>query len=518
MKVAGMNRREFVAALGVGAAVGAVPRRLRALAAGLDLGGPDLAGLDLAHDPNRPEYHFLAPHNWMNDPNGPIWWKGKYHLFYQVNPGAAVWGDMHWGHAVSADMVHWRHEAIALAPTPGGPDSEGCFTGSAVVRDGVPTLIYTGIQKATAETATIHDGGPLIRETQLLATAEDDSLGRWRKQAEPVIALPPAGMKVTGFRDPCPWREPDGWYDGWYMVVGSGERGKGGCALLYRSQDLRHWEYLHPLATGKPNGLTSANPNDTGEMWECPDFFEVDGQHCLLYSTEGKVLWQTGEYDRKEHRFHARRQGLLDHGAFYAPKSFRAPDGRRILWGWIQETRPEKEFAAAGWAGMMSLPRVLRIGARGQLEMGVAAEVEKLRGAEEKLQVKPGAAVRRKLSSLRQELRVPVALLTQGTLTVRLLVKGSAVWEFAVDVAGDAVRCGKVSFPLPGLLWPRPVLRMFLDGSVIESLVGGREALTSRVYGLKAGETELEVALEGGKGCEVSLWPLEAISGDRLTT
>jgi beta-fructofuranosidase len=503
MKVAALNRREFLTVLGAGAAVLAAPRQLRALA----------AAPDLAHDANRPEYHLLAPHNWMNDPNGPIWWKGQYHLFYQLNPGAAVWGDMHWGHAVSADMVHWRHEAIALAPTPGGPDSEGCFTGAAVVFDGVPTLIYTGIQKATAETATIRDGGPPIRETQLLATAEDDSLGRWKKLAEPVIALPPAGMKVTGFRDPCPWREDDGWY----MVVGSGERGKGGCALLYRSQDLRHWEYLHPLAQGKPNGLASANPNDTGEMWECPDFFEVNGRHCLLYSSEGKVFWSTGEYDRKEHLFHARRQGLLDHGAFYAPKSFRAPDGRRILWGWIQETRPEAEFSAAGWAGAMSLPRVLTIGAQGQLEMAVAAEADKLRGHPERVELKPGASFRRKLDTLRQELRAPVALLTPGTLTVRLLVGGSAVWQLAVDVAANAIRCGKASFPLPGQPWPRPVLRLYLDGSVIESFVGGREALTSRAYGLKAGETELEVALEGGKGCEVSLWPLGAISGNRLT-
>ena len=69
----------------------------------------------------------------MNDPNGPIWWKGKYHLFYQLNPHAAVWGDMHWGHAVSPDMVHWQHQPVALAPTPGGADSEGCFSGSAVV-------------------------------------------------------------------------------------------------------------------------------------------------------------------------------------------------------------------------------------------------------------------------------------------------------------------------------------------------------------------------------------------------
>ena len=111
-----------------------VPRSARALAAAA-------AGPDLAHDADRPEYHFLAPHNWMNDPNGPIYWKGQYHLFYQMNPGAAVWGDMHWGHAVSPDMVRWKHRPIALAPTVGGPDAAGCFTGSAGGVDGKPTLI-----------------------------------------------------------------------------------------------------------------------------------------------------------------------------------------------------------------------------------------------------------------------------------------------------------------------------------------------------------------------------------------
>ncbi len=499
-----LDRRRFVAALGLAAGTALASRRVRALAASTP---------DLAQDPNRPELHFVAPHNWMNDPNGPIWWKGKYHLFYQMNPGAAVWGDMHWGHAVSTDMVHWRHQPIALAPTPGWHDGDGCFSGSAVVHNGVPTLIYTGIQAAPPELVTIHDSGAKYRETQLLATAVDDTLGSWKKLPDPVVALPPAGMAVTGFRDPCPWQEGDAWY----MVVGSGERGKGGCALLYRSTDLRHWDYLHPLASGKPNGLHSDDPNQTGEMWECPDFFEVNGQHCLLYSAEGKVFWNTGDYDIQQHTFTVKRQGLLDRGAFYAPKSFRAPDGRRILWGWIQERRPEAEFAAAGWSGAMSLPRVLTIGAQGQLEIAVAAEAARLRGPEEKIAVQPSAPFRRKLATLRQELRLPVEF-PGGKVTVGLSVNGARLWELTVDVPGNAIRCGGTTFPLPALPYPRPALHIFLDGSVIESFIGGREALTSRVYGLKPGETELEVAVSGQRGSVFHLWPLAAISPDRLTT
>ena len=84
--------------------------------------------ISLAEDPLRPQFHLLPRANWMNDPNGPIYWNGQYHMFYQFNPDGAYWGNMHWGHAVSPDMVHWRHLAVALAPTPGSPDADGCFT------------------------------------------------------------------------------------------------------------------------------------------------------------------------------------------------------------------------------------------------------------------------------------------------------------------------------------------------------------------------------------------------------
>jgi len=147
-----LSRRVFLnrAAVCAGAGVAWLARPARASI-------PETA-IGPANDPLRPAYHLLPSHNWMNDPNGPIWWKGKYHLFYQLNPHAAVWGDMHWGHAVSPDMVHWRHQPIALEPTPGGADSEGCFSGSAVVLNGVPTFIYTGVQNAPPDQVTLRDG------------------------------------------------------------------------------------------------------------------------------------------------------------------------------------------------------------------------------------------------------------------------------------------------------------------------------------------------------------------------
>jgi beta-fructofuranosidase len=502
------NRRAFLKSLSVGTASGMLLSR----SARWSFAQSQAA--NVAHDPLRPEYHLMPQHNWMNDPDGPIWWKGEYHLFYQLNPHAAVWGDMHWGHASSPDMIHWRHQPIALAPTPGGADSEGCFSGSAVVFDGKPTFIYTGVQNAPPAEATIRDGSDKLRETQMLATAEDDKLLRWKKLEKPVIATPPPGMVVTGFRDPCPWSEGDTWYLG----IGSGERNVGGCVLLYRSQDLRHWEYMHKLAQGKPNGKVAANPCDSGEMWECPDFFAVDGHHVLLYSSENKVFWTTGVYDTQEHVYVPMRTGVLDQaGAYYAPKSFLAPDGRRILWGWIRETRPEAQFSAAGWSGAMSLPRVLTVNRDGQLEMKPAVECEKLRGPVESTTVTPDAPLRQKLATLRRELRIPLSA-QSPKIAVRLLTGKEPAWELIADVQGAVAHCGDDSFGLPQTPWPNDALRIFIDASVIETFVVGRETLTSRVYNLAPGKTELEIQLLKGQSIEVKQWPLDPISSDRLTS
>jgi hypothetical protein len=149
--------------------------------------------------------------------------------------------------------------------------------------------------------------------------------------------------------------------------------------------------------------------------------------------------------------------------------------------------------------------------------MHPAAEVLKLRGPEDKGTVKAGQTFRRTLAELRQELYVPVDF-SINTTTVRLLVGGKEVWKLSINIPADTVHCGDASFPLPHFPWPRPALHMFLDGSVIESFIGGREAVTSRVYSIKPGETELEVSVLGRGRVDVSLWPLKPISADRLTT
>jgi beta-fructofuranosidase len=108
-------------------------------------------GTKLSSDPLRPQYHLLPSHNWMNDPNGPIFFRGRYHMFYQYNPQGAVWGTMNWAHATSADMIYWKHEPVAISPTRGGPDQDGVFSGSAVIDNGKPIVIYTGVEPPPSE-------------------------------------------------------------------------------------------------------------------------------------------------------------------------------------------------------------------------------------------------------------------------------------------------------------------------------------------------------------------------------
>jgi beta-fructofuranosidase len=164
----------------------------------------------------------------------------------------------------------------------------------------------------------------------------------------------------------------------------------------------------------------------------------------------------------------------------------------------------------------MALPRVLTVGKQGQLEFSVATEVESLRGSVEHISLTPSQPYLLNLETLRREIHLPIGFST-GVVTVRLHTNGVKVWELVVDVAGDAIQCGDVTFPLPSLPWPQPSLHLFLDGSVIESFIGGREAMVSRVYALQPGESEFEFSFTGGKNILFSHWPLEAISPDRLT-
>jgi len=460
----------------------------------------------LASDPLRPQYHLMPAHNWMNDPNGPIYFGGRYHMYHQYNPHGATWGNMHWAHATSPDMIHWQHEPIALAPTPGGPDADGVFSGSAVLDNGKPTVIYTAVAPpSSAADATLRDGTHTWRETQCLAVAQDKELRIWKKLSQPVIATPPTGVEVTGFRDPALWREGNKWM----LILGSGIRGRGGMIFLYTSSDLRHWTFLHPLIEGPLTRSTGVNPVDTGEMWECPDFFPLGNKHVLLVSTMGKVRWKVGTYANQ--RFTPEKEGVVDWGSYYAAKTMLDASGRRILWGWIPETRPNADLISAGWAGAMSLPRVLSLSPQNELQTEVAPIAGKLR--EE--QVENIDAVRIKGLAAESDLRLHP---TADDFSLRLYSDAGDFVSISCSKQSGTreLRVNTIAAPLPGPAGSPVRLHMFLDGSVLEVFANDTVALTARIYHNPSGPLRLK--LEGDvKIMSLKTWQMKPISQDRLT-
>jgi len=483
----------------------------------------DASNVDLCHklaaDPLRPQYHLLPAHNWMNDPNGPIYYRGRYHMFHQYNPQAAVWGNMNWAHATSEDMIHWKHEGIALSPTPGGPDRDGVFSGSAVLDEGKPTVIYTAVAPpATPYEATLRDGAHTWRETQCLAVAQDDELRNWKKLPEPVIAAPPAGLAVTGFRDPCLWREGKLWM----LILGSGVAHRGGSILLYSSPDLRNWSYLHPLTDGTTSDIKSANPVDSGEMWECPDFFPLGNKHVLLISTIGKVRWKVGAYANQ--RFTPEKEGVVDWGSYYAAKTMLDAKGNRILWGWISEARPDAELIAAGWAGAMSLPRVLSLSAENELQTEIAPVAQRLRGTHVGFTPETPLVTRKKIldsfriHDLAAELVVDVR--PKSGSSIQLQSESGTVFatiSYSENSGGHEVLVNNVRAPLSGNSGSPVRLHLLLDGSVMEVFIDKRISLTARIYQVPSGPLRIkmigDIELLSFNG-----WQMLPISSDRLTS
>lgn len=464
-------------------------------------------------DPQRPRYHFLPPANWMNDPNGPLFWKGKYHIFYQHNPYAAfhggITGTMHWGHAFSEDLVHWTHLPIALAPTPGGPDKNGIYTGCAVDNSGVPTIVYTGVSP----------------EVQCIATSNDDMI-TWKKHdRNPVIDSPPKNLEVTGFRDPCVWKEKDDWY----MLLGSGIKGIGGTSLLYRSKDLEDWEYLHPLCIG--------DGKNTGDMWECPDFFPLGNKHVLLVSVLRRNLYFIGEYI--DHKFQPRVQRNLDlsgnlnvSGYFYAAKSMADSRGRRILFGWILEGRSTSAQWASGWSGVLSLPRVLSLHEDGTLRMEPVTELKALRGKHHQYK---NLHVTTTSSSLLKDIQGDcLEIIAQFDpedakefgLKVRCAPDGTEQTLIFYNNASKSLNVNRKRSSLspevdryeqggPFELASDETLKLhiFMDRSVIEVFANDQACLTSRIYPSRTNSLGIGLFARGGsvKLKSMDIWEMRSI-------
>lgn len=473
---------------------------------------PDRA--TLADDPLRPRYHFLPPANWMNDPNGMIQWGDTMHLFYQYNPHGAFHGTIHWGHASSTDLVHWRDHAIALAPQPDGADKDGCWSGCAVDDNGTPTFLYTGVQPQTVCVATSGDG-----------------LETWRQlPGNPVIAAPPpeiAAHSGHDFRDPYVWREDNVWY----MVIGARREGTGGLTLLYRSPDLQQWEFVRVLLAG--NEATSPFFYE-GTMWECPNLLDFGERRALILSIQDAqnrlhhAAYFAGAY--RDHTFTPDAGGVLAHGgSFYAPQATRLADGRILLFGWLREQRPLDACVAAGWNGVMSLPLIVTMADNGGLHLAPAAELAALRSPAwtvSDLAVAPHAT--QPLPVRGEALEIEVEFAENAAAEFGLIVRSSpdgaeqtrivvrlGQGELAVQRVGDldAGVPAEERAPLTVAAGERVRLRVFVDASVLEIFANDTCYMAVRLYPHRA--DSLGVAVFAGAApvdvVRLTAWSLASI-------
>ena len=491
-------------------------------------------------EPFRPQYHYTPEKNWMNDPNGMVFYEGEYHLFYQYNPAGDKWGHMSWGHAVSPDMVHWTHLPLALAEA----DNVMIFSGSAVVdwknssgfgKDGRPPLVavYTGFRTTD--------------RVQFQCIAYSNDKGRtWTKYSgNPVIDI-----NSRDFRDPKVQ-----WHDGtrrWIMTVSLSAQHK---VRFYGSDNLKAWTLLSEFG---PAGAT-------GGVWECPDLFELplpgtnDKRWVLVVNMNpGSVAggsggqYFIGRFDGTQ--FVADGDSLIpprpgrsasesahwfDYGPdYYAAVSWSdvpASDGRRLWLGWMSNWEYGGDVPTSPWRSAMSIPRELGLSRTAEgirLVQKPAREMESLR--DRHFAFKSGDVSEanawlkeRHVQGDQLELMVEFAPRSSGTEGVKVLKSDTEATVIGVDrqrgrAFVDRTQSGNVTFhqkfsgvydaPL-AVHDGRVKLHLFVDASSVEVFVNdGERVFTSLVYPSAASRgVEFFGSAASARITSLDVWTLKSI-------
>ncbi|MFE9440095.1 glycoside hydrolase family 32 protein [Streptomyces sp. NPDC006602] len=466
-------------------------------------------------DPHLPAVHLRPPRNWLNDPNGLVFHDGHYHVFFQYNPYAPQHANIHWGHFRSPDLITWEQLPVALAPTPGGDDADGCFSGNAISVDGRLLAFYsanrTGRWWQPVTTAESYDGGHT-----------------WTKRPELLIPQPPAG--TTMYRDPYVWQQ-DGRRR---MLVGAALADGRGAALLYESDDLENWTYQGPFTTSDP----AAGADPVG--WECPQYATFGDRGVLIVSDwdpqdgPSHVTVHTG---REEHgRLTATAHPVrLDHGPdFYAPALLKVPgEDRWLLWGWSWEARDDAWAHEAGWAGVLTLPRELTLADDGTVGQRPARELLALRG--ERVLHHTGRLAGSTPAELGEVSRTfdLAAVLTSdpsGTSSLRLITSADGTEYLRISLDATAghltvdrghasldprARAGTYTVPCPDARVPGTAveLRVVVDRSIAEIYLATGQVLTLRFYPVGDGPWRLQAHTTGAGGSDLTVeaWALNPV-------
>jgi beta-fructofuranosidase len=407
----------------------------------------------------------------MNDPNGPLFYEGYYHLFYQYNPIGNTWGNIHWGHTRSRDLFHWEHLPIALSPSPEAGEIH-CFSGCAALDGDTPVILYTSIgeRERNARTGAV----------QYLAQSFD-RMQSWQKT--PILHNSIHDEAILEWRDPFIWKENNGWN----LLLG-GSRNGYGCITRYRSPDLRRWQYA---------GVFFENRDFP--FLECPNWLSFGERGLLFYSPGSHVVWHSGSINKD--RFEAAQSGIMDYSGrngFYAPNTLmNDPIARYITWGWITEVS-RNGFPITEYSGALSLPRRLSLDESGNLLQEPVEELEQFLSPPLEVEQFSLGGGERKFKTRGRELEITVSAVcepgdnfsvnvyqspcgrertsinycaSRGRLTLEkglTTLAGEPSKDFErADIGGNKFRLE---------------LRIFLDHSLIEIFINGREALSGRLY------------------------------------
>ena len=410
--------------------------------------------------PLRPKYHFIAPSNWMNDPNGLIYYKGEYHIFYQHNPYGTQWGNIHWGHAKSKDLVQWEHLPIALIPSADKGETH-CFSGSCIVIDNTPTILYTSIGP---------NKPPATKAEQWIATSSDEMVTWQKYENNPILTLEiHKGLDVEDWRDPFVWKENNEWYA---VLGGHLINPRRPIVLLYKSSNFYNWEFIGPLCIGD---------RKKGKNWECPNFFPIKDKYILIVSPHNKVIYAVGDYNNKS--FAPNHWYALDHGRlFYATNVMKDQHNRTILWAWIRAT------GIKGWNGCLSLPRVLSLSPDNRLRYAPLPELEKLRKKHYKFSnIVINQNSKEMLKTIRSkhlEILIEFELIDAESFGIKLFNSKSInqAESIGYDQSNNMLWSGKdkVNIILENNS-KKLDLHIFIDNSIIEVFANHRECISGQI-------------------------------------
>jgi len=492
----------------------------------------DEAAKELYHEDYRPQFHFTPIKNWMNDPNGPIYYEGEYHLFYQYNPFGIEWGHMSWGHAVSQDLVHWKHLPVALSEENGVM----IFSGSTVVdwHNSSGFCRSEGAKKPSCLVA-IYAGHSEKLETQNLAYSNDRGK-TWTKYAEnPVIDL-----HLASFRDPKVF-----WHEAthqWIMVTALASQHK---VRFFGSADLKHWAALSDFG---PAGAT-------GGVWECPDLFPlpVDGDTSQtkwvlsINLPRGAARgWSNqyfiGSFDGTtfSSESSSEKPSWADYGPdFYASTSFSdlpKSDGRHIWLGWLTNWEYAARVPPDRWRGVHSIPREVKLkqfADRIYLVQEPIAELRVLRARHEKtenrsIEAANNLLISKKVHGDTLEIVAEISPEDAAEFGIKVRKGGGEETLIGVDTKNqtlfvDRARSSSVNLddrfatrdagPIALPAGKSVKLHIFVDRSSVEVFGNDGEAVISETIYPKPGSDGIEIYSLGGRAriLKIDVWNLKSI-------